>query len=134
MAFTYATSPYKYTDLDLNFGKNARTSDVNILTDEMAIKKSVFNLVMTHHGERPFHSEIGCLVHNLLFDNMTPQTSRSIKRTISDTIFNFEPRVKLHDVIVEEDYDNNLYKVSIRYYILNTNILAEMNLNLERLR
>ena len=48
-----------YSDLDLNFGRNTVTSDVNKLTDVEAVKRSVRNLINTSHFERPFHPEIG---------------------------------------------------------------------------
>ena len=48
-----------YKDLDLNFGRNVVTGDVNKLTDVEAVKRSVRNLINTSHFERPFHPEIG---------------------------------------------------------------------------
>ena len=36
-----------YKDLDLNFGRNAVTNDVNKLTDVEAVKRSVRNLINT---------------------------------------------------------------------------------------
>ena len=47
-----------YKDLDLDFGRNVVTSDVNKLTDVEAVKRSVRNLINTSHFERPFHPEI----------------------------------------------------------------------------
>ena len=48
-----------YKDLDLDFGRNRCTNDVNRLTDVEAVKRSVRNLINTNHYERPFHPEIG---------------------------------------------------------------------------
>ncbi len=41
-----------YKDLDLNFGRNVVTGDVNKLTDVEAVKRSVRNLINTSHFER----------------------------------------------------------------------------------
>ena len=35
-----------YTDLDLFFGQNNRTKDINVLTDVQAVKRSVRNLIL----------------------------------------------------------------------------------------
>ena len=40
-----------YRDVDLNFGRNTVTNDVNTLTDADAVKKAVINLIQTNHYE-----------------------------------------------------------------------------------
>ena len=67
-----------FKDLDLDFGLNPVTKDVNKLTDAEAIKRSVRNLINTNHFERPFHPEIGGNVRALLFENMTPLTALNL--------------------------------------------------------
>jgi len=52
----------QYRDLDLDFGRNSVTNDVNKLTDIEAVKRSVRNLINTSHFDRPFHPEIGSSV------------------------------------------------------------------------
>ena len=64
-----------YKDLDLDFGRNVVTHDVNKLTDVESVKRSVRNLINTNHFERPFHPEIGGNVRALLFEPMTPSVS-----------------------------------------------------------
>ena len=55
-----------FSDLDLDFGRNTVTNDVNKLTNVEAIKRSVRNLINTSHFERPFHPEIGSNVRAML--------------------------------------------------------------------
>ena len=50
----------KFKDIDLDFGRNLVTNDVNVVEDAIAIKRSVRNLIRTNFYERPFHPEIGC--------------------------------------------------------------------------
>ena len=71
-----------YKDLDLDFGRNIVTNDVNKLTDVESVKRSVRNLINTNHFERPFHPEIGGNVRALLFENMTPLTALNLQRKI----------------------------------------------------
>ena len=65
----------QYRDLDLFFAKRSSDSDVNVLNNVSAIKRSVRNLVLTNFYEKPFHPEIGSGVRDLLFEIASPITS-----------------------------------------------------------
>lgn len=124
-----------YKDLNLNFTKHPVKQTLTPLTDVAAIKRSVRNLVMYNHYEKPFHPEIGSGVRDLLFENMTPFVSNTLRKLIEDTITNFEPRVTLAGVIVNPNFDNNQYEVTIEFYIDNSpSELVDMSFNLERIR
>lgn len=123
-----------FSDLDLNFAKHPVTSDVSRKFDDEAIKQSVKNLILTQNYERPFHSEIGSQIRGLLFEPATPMLSMMLKRAISDTIINFEPRVKLIDVIVKLQPEQNSVNVTIIFSIINTIRPITVNLTLKRTR
>ena len=124
-----------YTDLDLFFGQNNRTKDINVLTDVQAVKRSVRNLVLLNAFEKPFHPEISSGVRDTLFENMTPVTAIILSRHIEDVIRNFEPRVNLAGVRATPNLDKNEYEVTIEFYIVNTPTeLVELSILLERLR
>ena len=108
--------PFK--DIDLDFGRNTVTNDVMTVTDIVAIKRSVKNLIQTNFYERPFHPEMGCGVRELLFENFTPITGVFIKRKIAEVITNFEPRVTLNSVHLDDDPDNNRLVVDIYFYVV----------------
>lgn len=124
----------KFSDLSLNFTAHPVKGDVIKLIDDDAIKRSVRNLVLTNHFERPFHPEIGSNVRKLLFDNITSVTSFQIQREIIDVIQNFEPRVQMKQVTVVVDPDNNGYNATIEFYILNSGRFVTVDYFLERLR
>ena len=102
-----------YKDLNLNFTKHPIKQTLTPLTDVAAVKRSVRNLVMYNHYEKPFHPEIGSGVRDLLFENMTPFVSNTLRKLIEDTITNFEPRVRLAEVAVNPNFDNNQYEVTV---------------------
>ena len=125
----------QYTDLDLDFTKKVVGSDVNKLTDILAIKRSVRNLVLLNVYEKPFHPEIASGVRDMLFENMTPMVAVVLARKIEDVINNFEPRARLVSVRANPDFDRNQYNVSIEFYIVNAPTeLVELDVMLERLR
>ena len=123
-----------YKDLDLDFGRNTVTNDVNKLTDVEAVKRSVRNLINTNHFERPFHPEIGGNVRALLFENMTPLTALNLQRKIEEVLSNFEPRAKITQIIADPDMDRNGYRLEIRFYVIGIQNPITVETFLERLR
>ena len=123
-----------YKDLDLNFGRNIVTNDVNKLTDVEAVKRSVRNLINTNHFERPFHPEIGGNVRALLFENMTPLTALNLQRKIEEVLNNFEPRAKITQILADPDIDRNGYKLEIKFYVIGIQNPIVVETFLERLR
>ena len=125
----------QYTDLDLFFSKKISDSDISKVTDIRAVKRSVRNLILLNHYEKPFHPEIGSGVRDILFEPMTAITAVILNRKIEDTINNFEPRAKLISVRSIPDLDQNAYNVSIEFFVVNTPTeLVDLTVMLERLR
>ena len=125
----------QYTDLDLFFGKKSSNSDVQEITDVKAVKRSIRNLVLLNHYEKPFHPEIASGVRDMLFELMTPITATILARKIEDVIQNFEPRARLVSVTALPDLDKNLYEVSIEFYVVNQPTeLVDLSIMLERVR
>ena len=125
----------QYTDLDLFFTKKATSKDISKVTDIQAVKRSVRNLILTNHYEKPFHPEIGSGVRGILFEPMTPLTAHILTRKIEDVIENFEPRARLVSVRTNPDFDRNQYNISIEFYVKNTPTeLVDLDVMLERLR
>ena len=123
-----------YKDLDLDFGRNRITNDVNKLTDVEAVKRSVRNLINTNHYERPFHPEIGSDVRGMLFEPMTPLTALNLQRKVAEVLNNFEPRIDLQQVLANPNIDNNSYELKIMFYVVGSNSPVEVETFLERLR
>ena len=123
-----------YKDLDLDFGRNSVTNDVNKLTDVEAVKRSVRNLINTNHFERPFHPEIGGNVRALLFENMTPLTALNLQRKIEEVLKNFEPRANITQILADPDIDRNGYRLEIRFYVIGIQNPITVETFLERLR
>ena len=125
----------QYKDLDLFFGTKQASNDINKVADIQAVKRSVRNLVLLNHYEKPFHPEIGSGVRDILFAPMTPLTSHSLAVEIEDVIENFEPRAKLVGVRALPNLDRNEYEVSIEFYVVNAPTeLVDLTIFLERLR
>ena len=125
----------QYRDLDLFFAKTQSSKDIRKVTDIQAVKRSVRNLVLLNHYEKPFHPEIGSGIRDMLFENMSNMTAFILAKKIEDVIENFEPRVKLISVRADPNLDRNEYEVTIEFFVVNTPTeLVDLTVFLEVLR
>ena len=149
---TSTRSSRKFKDIDLDFGRNPITNDVNVVEDVIAIKRSVRNLVQTNFYERPFHPELGCGVRGLLFENYTPVMNVFLKRKIEECLTNHEPRIQLTGIIINGDsfeegsgnilpsalpsgnVDDNRLDVEIHFNIIGVPNPQSVSVTLQRIR
>ena len=125
----------QYRDLDLFFAKKNGSKDIRKVTDIQAVKRSVRNLVLLNHYEKPFHPEIGSGIRDMLFENMSNMTAFILARKIEDVIENFEPRVRLISVRADPNLDRNEYEVTIEFFVVNAPTeLVDLTVFLEVLR
>lgn len=124
----------EFTDLDLNFGIHPVRKDINKTKNEMAIINSIKNIVLTNHYEKPFNPDFGSNVRKLLFENLDIITASAIEREITQTITNFEPRVKVVGVTATPNLENNAFEVQMQFYILNQTSPISISFLLERIR
>ena len=125
----------QWRDFDLFYQRKPSTSEVNKVTDVQAVKRSVRNLVLLNHFEKPFHPEIGSGVRDMLFEPMTPITAVILAKHVEDVVENFEPRARLIGVQARPDLDRNVYDMTIEFYVVNVPTeLVTLDVMLERIR
>lgn len=124
-----------YSDLDLDFFANPTTKDIVKKTGEDAIKRSIRNLILTNYYDRPFRPSIGSNVQKLLFDEIAdPLIQNLLESAIRETIYKFEPRVSVQNVVISADLDANGINVRLEYLILNKLEPIITTIFLERIR
>ena len=124
-----------YRDLDLFFTRRSRDSDVNVLTNVTAVKRSVRNLILTNIYEKPFHPEIGSGVRDLLFEIVSPLTAIALAQSVEDVINNYEPRALLLGVDVIDNIDANAYDITVTFEVINApGEIVQLDVLLEALR
>jgi phage baseplate assembly protein W len=114
-----------FKDISMSFQVNPINYDLIGLKNENAIARSVRNLVLTSPGERFFNQNLGSKVGRSLFENIDDISASVIKDEIENTIRNYEPRVDLIDVIIDPDYDNNNFNVTVNYFIVGIDALPQ---------
>ena len=119
MAVEYQSRSFK--DISLSFKKHPVTKDILVLKNEDAIKKSVINLVRTRLGDRFFNSDIGSSSEDILFSLGTVQNDYEFDNyvsTIKGLISNYEPRVKVDNVIFNHIEESSSVEITITYTII----------------
>ena len=125
----------QFKDISASFQINPLNRDLIQLKNANAIARSIRNLIMTVPGERPFNPVLGSQVTSLLFENLDKLTASSIKSEIINTVTNFEPRVRLNEVILKVQPNNNQFDVQIQYYIIGIDVpLQQLSFALEPTR
>jgi len=107
-----------FKDISATFQSNPLNNDLIGLKDENAISRSIRNLILTVPGDRPFQPELGSDVYKSLFETLDQITASTVQQQIENTIIKFEPRVKLIDVIVTANINNNSFDVIINYNVI----------------
>ncbi len=83
---------------------------------------------------KDFHPEIGSDVRRMLFEPMTPLTALNLQRKVGEVLNNFEPRIKLVQILARPDLDRNSYHLTIMFYVIGSSEPITVETFLERLR
>ena len=114
-----------FKDISMSFEVNPINADIIGVKNDTAIARSIRNLVLTTPGERFFNEDLGSGVSQLLFDTVDDISAAVIRDEVEQTIIRFEPRVKLQDVAVKPNYDNNEFDVTVSYNIIGIDALPQ---------
>lgn len=123
-----------YSDIDLAFLSHPINGKLTRKVNREAVRQSVKSLVLTNPFERPFKSDIGCGIRELLFENYHPAMTEQLEVQIREVIENYEPRATLHDVQVIAKPDNNAMSASIVFFVRNDPDPVTLDVILERVR
>lgn len=134
MATVQTNIAREFKDLDMNFTIHPIRKDVNKLVAERAVINSIKNIVLTAHYEKPFNPDFGSNIRRLLFENLDNLTASAIEREIEETVRNYEPRVNLLETTARADFDNNGFKVEMKFMIINQTQPLTISFFLERIR
>ena len=124
----------RYTDLNPLFTPHPHSKDLLTRKNTDAVKASIQNLILTKNYERPFHPEIGSQVNNLMFENVMPSTISAIEKSIKDTISKFEPRAKILNVNILDNFDNNAIDIEVLFTINNVTEPVTVTTTISRVR
>lgn len=108
-----------YSDLDFRFILNPNTGDFAMKKDAEAVKQSIMNILLTSRGERPFQPEFGGNLKAYLFENFDAVTQAAMENVIVNSLRNYEPRVRVDNVVIDDLSYRNALNISIDFTILS---------------
>ena len=106
-----------FKDINLSFKRHPVTSDLVVLKNEDAIKRSVKNIVFTILGEKPYDPLFGSVINDSLFELNTSLSSIGLKDQIDSSLKRYEPRIDDIDVTVTILPDSNELNCTVQYTI-----------------
>ena len=107
-----------FKDISLSFEPHPVTKDLPILKNEIAIRRSVRNIVQTIPTEKFFNSIFGSDVRRSLFEFVDFGTASVISDQILTSVTNFEPRIENLEVEVQPLPDRNAFNVIVVFDII----------------
>lgn len=98
------------------------SKNVDMVSEDEDIKQSLGILLSTHMGERYLVPRFGCDITDFLFKLNSNAQKLKLRGIISDAIAEFEPRITLEDIVLDnsEIMEGKLI-MDIRYTINATN-------------
>jgi len=110
--------------LPLQKGNNGYfQTTTDILTQ---VKSDLINLLLTRRGERIMQPLFGCDLQLLVFEPNSDDGLASINATIQTAVQNWLPFLKVNDVSINKDIDNNKVIVNVNFTLLSNNITDEI--------
>ena len=123
-----------FRDLDLSLAIHPIRKDIVPLKDDRAIVNAVKHLLVTNFNESPFQASKGANLRGLLFEPNDALTRISLRNGIRRVLDNFEPRVSVNGINIQDNSDRNAYNVTLFFIIKEFDQQASVEIELRRLR
>lgn len=111
------------------FSTKNKSAINHILTGKDLIIEDLMNHIMTRKGERVMMPNFGSIIHELIFEPLTPEITKIIEEDIM-SIIDQEPRLTL-DFINVSDTDHTV-NVSLTVSIIGEDEAVTLKIDLER--
>lgn len=112
---------YVYSDISMKGQFNPLSGDITLLKDGFSINQSLKNLLLTNSYERPFSSQfIAGDLHSILFEINDEISSKELRTMVTTVINNYEPRIIVNDIKVNNYVEDYAIEVVVNYVIKST--------------
>jgi phage baseplate assembly protein W len=99
------------------------------LTDADLVKQDLFNHFNIKKGEKLMNPNFGTIIWGMLFENLTTEAKKAITDDIK-TIVNYDPRVSVQNVIVNQFEHGIQVELELKYAL--TNKIESMKMTFDR--
>lgn len=123
-----------YTDVNLNFEPHPLTGDITNIHDEYAVIQSLKNLVSYKYSELKFRPFDSSGIQEMLFDLNDTATRLGIQSRAENFILRKEPRIKIEDLDVRDDIQEDAFVINIIFTTKNIKEKQTASIYLKRVR
>tara|TARA_R110000868_G_scaffold21019_6_gene87912 strand:- start:708 stop:1094 length:387 start_codon:yes stop_codon:yes gene_type:complete len=117
----------KYINIRYPFKDNSQGFYLDMSsTDAGAIRSDLMHLILTQKGQRLYMPDFGTDLLKYIFDPNDTKMLSDIKADINETVKKYIPNLKINDIIVEID-DNNEHKTTLKIDYTVTEDVFEQN-------
>ena len=108
------------TDLNLSFEIDSNTGDLNRMSNDTVIRRSLETILTTSQTEKPFREDYGSDLSLNLFQVVSSSDLSMIESQILNLIERGEPRIRVLGIDITDDLDNHYIEVKITYMVNKT--------------
>ncbi len=108
---------YVFKDIDGAFIADETGSDLNAIYDYRSINNSLNSLFSYNKGERILNQEYGCDLRQYLYEPINNSTASAIGLEITNSLKDWEPRIKLESLNIVPRYEDNEYRIYLVYSV-----------------
>jgi len=123
-----------YSDFNHTFLPHPYTNQISRKTNVDAVKMSIRNLILTNKYERLRNPDFGGNITKYLFEPFDDVITQEIETHIEQLVERYEPRVRLLEVKVTANEEQNMINVNIFFSVLSTQTDASLDITLYRVR
>ncbi len=131
-----AFNPQQIYPIDLNSSKavgvNIPLSGPSVFISNYqtkdAIKNNLINFFLTNPGERPLNPLFGGGLRAFIFEQITNDNLNFLREDINSKLENYFPNIQIEDLIVSGQEDTNQITVTLKYSVINTNIIDTLEI------
>tara|TARA_Y100000996_G_scaffold395590_1_gene360954 strand:- start:1651 stop:2082 length:432 start_codon:yes stop_codon:yes gene_type:complete len=124
-----------YTDIDISFERHPITEDITVKRDVDAVKRSLKNIVLTNHYERPFKPNFGSNLRTRLFELRDGELGDRTSQLITQSIMRLEPRIESLELRISDDAIlRNALDVTIFFTMQNVSEAQDISFKVSRVR
>ena len=97
-------------------------------TTKDQLKSNLINYFLTNRGERYLNYNFGANLRNIVFEGIVEENLVSLQYRIQNDVTRWFPNVKIENLAISTNEDQNLIKVSLNYSVVNFGIEDDINL------
>ena len=118
------------TAVGISLPFNGPTGFNSTYTTTEQIKSNLINYLLTRKGERLFRPTFGANLRNFIFEQISNNNINDLQDILTSKIESNFSKIKIKQLVITSDTDNNIINIFFSYNIINTSIKDNISINI----